>query len=316
MPHDSARKAVDSFNSRYDTELFLFAPTYVVKDERAGEVRFRELSLTFHYVFVKGTPEIIKRLCSEANGFSFLINRGSEERYAIVEDSRMMHFMNIARAYKNCLPYFPLDDIDLEEGDLVEVVKGDFPGLVGTFMPKAKGRAGDVVLRIYNDRGTIAFDVKATDVRVLKFSEKSTRANDQIDAFVPHLFKALRLFSHDEALTTPLAAKLAMFCGRMGLAEISNNKLNARLQILLYAANHIIGNIAEADSAFDRFEKVKESVTNQWTLASVELIRAVIAKDKSLLTSGFGRINVNHSLSRMQRMLMEEYDYYLAGLAN
>ncbi|MDE5795672.1 MAG: hypothetical protein K2H75_01040, partial [Muribaculaceae bacterium] len=197
-----AQKEVERFNSWNDTALELFAPTYVVREEKQGEIKFRTISLTFHYVFVRGTFAEVKRLCAQPNGFSFLIDHGSAERYAIIDDRQMVNFKNIARAYKNCLPYFPLDEIDLEDGDLVEVVKGDFPGLVGTFMPKAKSKTGNIVLNVYNKVGTIAFDVKATDVRVLEFSSHSTRANDQIDAFVPHLLKALRYFDKDEELPT------------------------------------------------------------------------------------------------------------------
>ena len=180
---DTAQKAVDKFNSVNNTALELFAPTYVAKEERDGEIKFRTLSLTFHYTFVRGTYEQVKALCAQQNGFSFLIDWSSADRYAVIDDRRMTSFQNIAKAYKNCLPYYSIEDIDLEDGDLVEVVRGDFPGLIGTYMPKPKTTMGNIVLNIYNNVGTIAFNVKATDVRVLEFSRKNTRANDQIDAF-------------------------------------------------------------------------------------------------------------------------------------
>ena len=52
---DTARKTVDRFNAANDTALELFAPTYVVKEERKGETKFRTVNLTFHYVFVRVT---------------------------------------------------------------------------------------------------------------------------------------------------------------------------------------------------------------------------------------------------------------------
>lgn len=308
---DSARKAVDRFNSCNGTSLELFAPTYVVRDESRGEVGFRTVNLTFHYVFVKGTFAEVKRLCAQPNGFSFLIDHGSEGRYAVIDDRRMAHFKNIARAYKNCLPYFPLDEIDLEDGDLVEVVKGDFPGLVGTFMPNAKSKTGNIVLNVYNNVGTIAFNVKATDVRVLQFSSHSTRANDQIDAFVPHLLDALRHFYNDEALPTALAAKLAVFCGRMEVVRLNSRKLDARLQILLYAGNHIIGNMTGADKALGKFQRVKESVTNEWTKGLVNLILSVLARRVDSLETGYGKLMALGPSSKAQHMVIKEYERYL-----
>lgn len=307
---NSASKTIETFNSVNETKLELFAPTYVTRDERQGEVRFRTVRLTFHYVFVKGKPGEVKQLCSQQNGFSFLIDRGSEKRYATVDDRDMAHFKTITRAYKNCLPYFPLNDIDLESGDLVEVVKGDFPGLVGYYIPVNKNKTGNILLRVYNNVGTIAFNVKASDVRVLEFSPLSKRANDQIDAFVPYLLEALRLFSKDEALPTLLAAKLSMFCGRMEVARLHNRKLDARLQILLYAANLIIGNAQGAKQAWEKFLKVKASVTNEWTLGLINLITAVVNKDLALLTESRNHLLTLDPSSKAKQMLMKEYEAY------
>lgn len=303
---------IDRFNSSNGTAIELFAPTYVVRVEGSGEVKFRNVNLTFHYVFVKGTLAEVKMLCSQANGFSFLIDHMSErDRYAVIPENKMIHFMNIARAYRNCLPYFSLDDIDLEDGDLVEVVNGDFRGLVGTFMPKSKSKSGNIVLSVYNKVGTIAFDVKATDVRILEYSSRSSRANDQIDAFMPHLLKALRHYDRDEALPTALAAKLSVFCGRMEAVRLDKRKLNARLQVMLYAANHIIGNTAESAKALESYHRVDDSVTNEWTKAANGLILSVVMRDKSGLASCYERLRALEATSKAQRMVVEEYEHYL-----
>lgn len=308
-----ARKAVDRFNAGSDGKLELFAPTYVVRDEKDGEIRMRTANLTFHYVFVRGTLPGVKDLCSQSNGFSFLIDRSNaERRYAVVSDRDMANFMNIARAYRNCLPYFPLDQIDLEEGDLVEVIKGDFPGLIGTYMPKANGRSGNIVLNVFNNVGTIAFDVKATDVRVLEFSKKCTRANDQIDAIVPHLLEALRLYQLNESLPIPLAARLSVFCSRMAVVRLSTRKLEARLQAILYAANRILGNMADADRARAAFDRVRDDITNEWTSALVTLLLAVIDNDMAALPATKAALAKLGPASRAQQKLMAEYDHYTA----
>lgn len=306
-----AEKTVERFNIANDTALEIFAPTYVVRQERKGETKFRTVSLTFHYVFVKGPFDEVKRLCGQPNGFSFLIDHGSDDRYAIIDDRRMAHFKNIARAYKNCLPYFPLDDIDLEDGDLVEVVKGDFPGLVGHYMPNAKSKTGNIVLNIYNKVGTIAFDINATDVRVLEFSSRATRANDQIDAFVPRLLKALRFYAADEALPLALAAKLSVFTGRMGIARLQNRKLDAKLQLLLYAANRLIGDTAESSKALTRFVKLQDTVTNDWTKGLINLILAILTKDSERLEASYATLSQLPADSRSKTDLLTEYQHYL-----
>lgn len=308
---DMAKKTVERFNALSDASLELFAPTYVIREQSHGELRMRTANLTFHYVFVRGTLPEVKKLCGQDNGFSFLIDRGSaERRYAIIGDRDMANFKNIARAYKNCLPYFPLDDIDLEEGDLVEVIRGDFPGLIGTYMPKAKGRSGNIVLNVYNNVGTIAFDIKATDVRVIEFSKKCTRANDQIDAIVPHLFKALRLHHAGEALSAALVARLSVFCSRMEVVRLDTRKLDARLQAILFAANRILGNNDGAMRAQAKFENLKDAVTNEWTSALLLLIFAVMAGNTARLENVLGRLRSLKPASKAQQVLIEEYEFY------
>ncbi len=307
---DRAKKSVDRFNQCHDCNLELFAPTYVVREEKDGKIRMRQVNLTFHYMFVRGTFDEVKQLCCQDNGFSLMIDHGGSERYAMISDRAMMNFKNIARAYKNCLPYFPLDDIDLEAGDLVEVIHGDFPGLIGVYMPKTKSNRGNIVLHVYNKVGTIAFDVKATDVRVLEFSHKSTRANDQIDAFVPQLLKVLRLYHRNEELSQALAAKLSVFCSRMGKAVINNRKLDAKLQALLFAGNHILGNTEASESAKARFDRQKDAVTNEWTQALIDLLFAVIGNDPEQLKGSCQKVKELKPASRSQQLLADEYAFY------
>lgn len=307
---DMCQKAVDRFNRSQNCDLELFAPTYVIRETKDGEVKMRTVNLTFHYVFVCGRFTDVKMLCSQQNGFSFLINHGASERYATVSDRDMANFKNIARAYRNCLPYFSLEDIDLEDGDLVEVINGDFPGLVGVYMPKPKSKSGNIILKVYNKVGTIAFDVKATDVRVLEFSHKSTRANDQLDAIVPHLLCGLRHYKTSEPLPPALVAKMSVFCSRMGIVRLNNRKLDARLQAVLFGCNTLLGNIDEADQAKARYEKLKESVTNEWTSALISLIFAIIEGDADRLIKAWASIKNLPATSKAQQMLAEEYTFY------
>ncbi len=302
---NQAQKAVDRFNRSQGCDLELFAPTYVNREVKNGEIRMKTVNLTFHYVFVRGSFSEVKRLCGHDNGFSFLVDRSSATKYAVISDRDMAGFRNIARAYKNCLPYLPLKDIDLEEGDLVEVINGDFPGLVGTYMPRPRSKSGDIVLTVLNNVGTIAFDVKASDVRVLEFSAKSTRANDQIDAIVPHLLQALRLHHTEAELPPGLVARLTVFCSRMERVRLGNRKLNAKLQALLLGAGRILGNREVIAGAQSKYEQLRASVTNEWTQALIHLVLRVSGGESP------GPLTVAHpAVSSFQRQLAEEYRHY------
>lgn len=308
----TAQTSIDRFNSAEGCQLELFAPTFVKAVNINGRQIKREQPLTFHYVFVRGTLDEIKRLCSLSNGFSFVLNRSSEERYATVDDKRMDDFKAIARAYSNSLPFFALDDIDLEAGDKVEIVEGSFPGLVGYYMPKAKSTSGDIILSVTQNLGTVVYDVKAKYVRVLEFSKKSRRSYDQIDAFIPRILQALRHYHEGVVLSDKEKSDITLFVHRMSVVKIENRKLDAKLQALLFGAYQILGNIVESKHAKDRFIKISHSVTNEWTEALITLIFSVITKDFTQLESI--RINIEKltPTSRFHHNLIDEYAYYCA----
>lgn len=314
LSHRKADKVIAHFNESNETKLELFAPTHIVREVRGGKIRMRSAKLMFHYVFVRGTFTQVKALCRENNGFSFLLNRSGAKRYALIGETEMQQLRRIARVYENALPFFSIEDIDLEAGDLVEVVNGDFPGLTGTFLPKARSNAGNIVLKVCENIGTIAYDIKVSDVRVLEFSAHSTRANDQIDAYVPHLLKALRLHYADELLPAPLVTKLIIFARRMEVVNIPNQKLESKLQALLYSTNIVLGNLEAAAKNMERYEKIKHSVTNIHTQILISLVIGVADKSKDGILEAINLNTETEMKSAAQRKLAEELDFYSSGL--
>lgn len=306
----TAQTCIDRFNSAGGCQLELFAPTFVKAVNINGRQIKREQPLTFHYVFVRGTLDEIKRLCGLSNGFSFVLNRSSKERYATVDDRRMEDFKAIARAYSNSLPFFALDDIDLEAGDKVEIVEGSFPGLVGYYMPKAKSNSGDIVLSVTQNLGTVVYDVKAKYVRVLEFSKKSRRSYDQIDAFIPRLLQAMRQYSEGKPLSDKEKSDIAIFARRMSVVKIDNHKLDAKLQAILVAANHILGDSEAEAEARSRYTRHSAAITSTWTKALIALMKAVIYKDAKTFTNEYSVVITQTATTAAQRTLLDEYTHY------
>ena len=306
----TAQTCIDRFNSAGGCQLELFAPTFVKAVNINGRQIKREQPLTFHYVFVRGTLDEIKRLCGLSNGFSFVLNRSSEERYATVDDKRMDDFKAISRAYSNSLPFFALDDIDLEAGDKVEIVEGSFPGLVGYYMPKAKSTSGDIILSVTQNLGTVVYDVKAKYVRVLEFSKKSRRSYDQIDAFIPRLLQALRHYHEGVVLSDKEKSDITLFVRRMSVVKIDNHKLDAKLQAILIAANHILGDSVAETEARNRYTRHSAVITSTWTKALVDLILGIIDKNIGLIKNNLSILNNTEIYSKYNTLIYTEYLFY------
>jgi len=308
----SPKNHIDRFNREgHDLELFapVIRPAHVVN----GKVRYSERLLTYFYVFVRGTFEEVKGLCvRQDNDFSILRDRSSSNRYAVVSDTAMESFRIIARAHTNTIPFFNIEDIELNEGDLVEVVGGDYDGLKGTFVPKSRSNKGNLVIAATAAMGAVLWDIDARCVRILEFAPDTRRQYDLVDSFIPKLLPVLRKFHSGESLTDREKSQLIVFNRRMGIVAPSNHKVEAKLLAVLMCVQFILGDMEGYRQTEQRFEKRRTAVTNPWTLALTELMMSVVRNDMSRLRTAYDSIRgASDKLTGTQTQLLEEFRHYI-----
>ena len=304
---------IRTYNTIHNTDLRVFAPQVVeAQPAPDGGLRIIKRPILYHYIFVQGPLPHVKRFCSEGEGLSFvlrhpdalpsserissastraekisaeenpsastsagakLVSAASSARYVSLSDAEIQAFRIIARAYSNRLPYYRPTDIDLIDGDEVEVVSGPFAGLKGTFIARRGTPHGNIIVNATGQIGSIAYNIKADTIRILRFAKDSRRAYDQIDAFIPRLLDALEVYRANQSLTPAQAAPLNIFTRRFAVTDIPGAKLDAKLQALLAVANEILGNREAAAQAMERYRKRLPHVTNPATIA---LLRELI----------------------------------------
>ncbi|MDE7426776.1 MAG: hypothetical protein K2M79_03145 [Muribaculaceae bacterium] len=306
------QKYIDDFNKEgYGLELY--APVIRPAQVNHGKVEYKERLLTFYYVFVRGFFEEVKELCLRPNNdLSFLLDRGSENRYATISDSDMENFMIYARAQTNALSFFNLEDIELNEGDVVEIVGGEYDGLKGTFLPKSRSSKGNLVISVTAALGAMAWNVDARHVRILEFAQDTRRQYDIVDAFIPKFLLILRKFHAGKELDAKDKSLLNVFSLRMGVVSLSNHKAEAKLLAVLMCVQFILGDVAALKNTQERFEKRKAALTNIWTIALVELMMSVTLNDCQRLREAYKRLPLpSENLTKTQREMIDEYRYYL-----
>lgn len=312
-----AEAVVERFNGSMDCALEVFAPTIVKMVESGGKLTRKATPLLFHYVFVRGTLAEVKRLCTTASGFSFLLSHGESSRYVVIPDREMEAFRIIAKFHGNQLPCFAADEVDLEEGDIVEVVRGDFPGLTGTYIPKQRGRSGNLYISVTNSLSAVVYDIKVEYLRVIEFAKGGKRAYQQIDAFVPRLFAAMRVFSTGTYPDSHLIAPLLMFCNRLGGVKIDDTKLDAKLRALLMGASLILGDEAGYDRARQRYDRISSALTNPWSRALSGLVLAVAEGHHEGIAEAYAMLPPPSAReSKTQERLREEFQFYLNDQTN
>lgn len=310
----SLQKTIEDFNNQGNS-LELYAPIIRPAFHVNGKIVYRDRLLTFNYIFVKGTRKEIKALCADqANNLSMMLNRGSEDRYAVLSDEEMESFRIIARIHTNTIPFFNIEDIDLEEGDKVEVVSGEYAGLKGVFVPKSRSTKGNLVIAATAGMGAVLWDVNAKFIRILEFARDSRRQYDIIDSFTQKLFPILRRFHAREHLTDKDKSTLSVFNQRMGVVTLDNHKLEAKLLALLMCTQTIIGDKKGFQKTSARFQKRAESLTNPWTLALVDLVMAVAGNDMARLSKAYLTVkDIEEDLTKSQRQLLDEFEHYTQG---
>lgn len=303
---------IDRFNGE-SPRVELFAPIIRPACLVNGKVVFRDKLLTYYYVFVRGTFADVKELCaSPTNSLSLMLDRGSTGRYGIISDAEMENFKIIARAHTNMIPFFNIQDIDLEEGDVVEVVGGDYAGLRGTFMPKPRSNKGNLVIAAMADMGAIVWDIDAKYVRILEFAPYTRRQYDLVDSFITKLLPILRKFHSQEYLTDKEKSTLAVFNRRMGAAVPASHKAEAKLLATLMCVQAIIGDLPGYRMSSARYESRKSALTNPWTLALNELMLSVVNNDARRLEAAYATINGDTDrLTGTQKQLLAEFRFYL-----
>ncbi|MCM1296090.1 MAG: hypothetical protein NC311_11160 [Muribaculaceae bacterium] len=311
------KRHIDDFNKEGHS-LELFAPIVRMAHAVNGKVEYKEKSLTYYYVFVKGVFDEIKELCGrQGNDLSFLLDRGSANRYATISDSSMDNFKIIARAHTNTVPFFNIEDVELSEGDLVEVVGGDYDGLKGSFMPKPRSNKGNLVIAVTAALGVVAWDINAKNIRILEFANDTRRQYDLVDSFIPKLLPILRKFHAGEDLTTKEKSQLTVFNRRMGAVTTPNHKAEAKLLATLMCVQILLGDLAAFRLTEKRFEKRKAALTNFWTTALVELMMSVALNDMKRLKDAYAKLpNSTDALTNTQKQLTEEFQHYLPSPQN
>lgn len=269
-PRGKSRSSLPALIASFDVELF--APTFVSLTQPEGnKVKRAERPLLYHYIFLRGSENEIKRLCHTFEGFSFVLDRHTR-RHVTLSDEAVEQFRIIARFYSGKLPCFPLEEINLEEGDRVQIVTGPCAGLTGTYISRKGGRSGNILVAVDSTMAAIVYDIPAEYVRVLEFAHDSRRVYDQLDSYAT---KLLAVIAPDDGPSRDAAEGVAaatVFVRRLGEVRISNPKLNAKLHILLYGAYCILGDRANALSAYDKYVSLASHVTNPKTIALCKTI--------------------------------------------
>ena len=217
-----------------------FMPTCIRMATLFGKERMSRRKLIGNYIFVRDTYKNILEAKQSMESLWLLPHPDHNEgkrAYMTISDHDMALFKAIARAYSNELPCIPIGAVDLDEGDKVEIVGGEFDGMCGTLQCSQGRMGGKVLMTIGNLFVAVTPEIRPQFIRILQFGKGNRHPYRLFEAHVP---RALRALSHRQmGLTTEDVAAMTVFTGRFESLQPSTVNLasqHATLMLMSYAA--------------------------------------------------------------------------------
>lgn len=253
-----------------------FLPTCVEQSSLFGKPGLRRKKLMGNYVFVRDSyKEILemKRLVESVWLLPHPDHDSDKKRYMTISDHEMEVFKLIANAYANELPCYPIGAVDLEEGDHVEIVGGEFDGVTGTLRCSQGRNGGRVMMAIGNLFLVSTPEIRPQYIRILQFGKGNRHPYRQFEAQLPRAILALNHSldaAREHALTTDDIAAMSIFTGRFEVlqpATVNIASQHATLMLMSYAA---LGDQRKTGKWYSRclelLPKVKSDTQRAWQL--------------------------------------------------
>ena len=233
---------------RGEEPLEYFIPICVRVSTLFGQTRMNRRKLIGNYIFVRGTYADILEAKQAMESLWLLPHPDRDEgqrTFMTITDHDMALFKAIARAYSNELPCLPIGAIDLDEGDKVEIVGGEFDGMCGTLKCSQGRTGGKVLVEVGNLFIVITPDLDPQYIRILQFGKGNRHPYRMFEAHVPRALQALKHLQggrdagHAQGLTTNDVAAMTVFTGRFELlqpATVNIASQHATLMLMSYTA--------------------------------------------------------------------------------
>lgn len=254
-----------------------FLPTCVVQSSYCGKPVVKRKKLISNYVFVKDTIKNILDMKQQVSSLWILPhpdNTPDVKRYMTISDHDMEVFKAVAHAYANELPCYPIDAIDLEDGDRVQIIGGPFDGLTGR-LRCSQGRNGGKVLMSVGDLFLISTpDISPQYIRILEFGKGNRHPYRQFEA---HLARAVQALRHlrgldgTQELTTGDIAAMTIFTGRFEQLQAATVNIASQHATLMLMSYTVLQDKAKTTAWRQRCDRllpvIKSDTQRAWQLA-------------------------------------------------
>lgn len=314
---------VEQFNIRSGAHLDYFAPTFVDITTRSNCRGNTRKPLLYNYIFINGTLPELRRFHTfypTCNLIPVGAKRDCPTDYRYVSDEEMAHFMRIAQAYENAVPCFSPSEIDLEHGDKVRIIGGQFSGVEGVLLSQQGRDGGRVIVKITDMLAVETLDIRPEYLQIIEFAQGSKHIYDKLDGYLPKIRRALTAsLLQGEADPKDLTA-IRYFLTRYGNITLApGSKIRGKYMALLMLSHYVLGHTKEYEHCKQACTESLPQITNPETRATILGFLYACSREQKWLDEARSIVAAwgdGPSLTPARRTVAEELTAYEKSIAS
>ena len=273
-----------------DFEFFL--PTRFVVEQVGGRRRRVEKAVAFNFAFVNCRYALLRQLVEDYAHLFLLQYRRmgqsdtpclAKDRLLVVPDAEMEMFMRTIGAYDGTVPALLPEEADLEKGDRVRIIGGQFDGVEGILVTRQGKDGGRVLVKVSEVMCVPTLEIEPEYIEVLEFAPESRHLYKKFDSYIQKIRHTLKAcLYHEMGLSLPPAAgehlraayantgkgqtEAAMFLRRFGNFRPATLNQRARKLVFLLMSYKVTGQVKAINDLLaetEDFDRHLTAVTQQ-----------------------------------------------------
>lgn len=273
-----------------DFEFFL--PTRFVVEQVGGRRRRVEKAVAFNFAFVNCRYALLRQLVEDYAHLFLLQYRRmgqsdtpclAKDRLLVVPDAEMEMFMRTIGAYDGTVPALLPEEADLEKGDRVRIIGGQFDGIEGILVTRQGKDGGRVLVKVSEVMCVPTLEIEPEYIEVLEFAPESRHLYKKFDSYIQKIRHTLKAcLYHEMGLSLPPAAgehlraayantgkgqtEAAMFLRRFGNFRPATLNQRARKLVFLLMSYKVTGQVKAINDLLaetEDFDRHLTAVTQQ-----------------------------------------------------
>lgn len=164
-----------------------------------------------------------------------------------IPDNQMQMFIKAVTLNKSkSIPYVKPTEIDLEKGDRVRIVGGDYDGIEG-ILESQKGKDGGIIfVHIQDFIATKTTEIRPEYIQILEFAKSGKHMYKKFDSFMVRGERCVNSLLRGEGITSRDREYFKLFTMRFEHLVTPTTNMKAKLLLYMFIAHSCMGNENES----------------------------------------------------------------------